>query len=396
MLSGKHIVLGITGSIAAYKAVDILRAFKKKSAKVSVVMSRPAANFISPLTLETLSGQPVLVGRFNKKTSNLQHIYLAREADMLLVAPATANIIGKFAHGIADDFLSTLYLAFTNKVIIAPAMNVHMYTHKTVVNNMMYLADIGVDIIPAGEGELACGDTGAGRLADVDIIIEHVCSCFDSKKSLLGKKILITAGASREQIDDFRFISNPSTGKMGYVLADEAKRRGAEVTLISAPTNLLPSKQIKLIKINTAQEMYNTVVNHFDHFDALVMAAAVADYTPLNKFSGKIKKQGKPLTIELKPTIDILKSMGKRKKKQVVVGFAAEVENIIENAKEKLEQKNLDMIVLNDISKKGAGFGLDTNIISIIDKAGNVAEYPIMKKEAVAGVILDKVENLLY
>ncbi len=394
MLAGKHIALGVSGSIAAYKAALIVRELKKLGAQVTVVMTRHAKEFITPLTLEVLSGEPVLLDTFGQQLPRLQHISLAEQADLLLVAPATANIIGKFAQGIADDFLSTLYLALKIPVLVAPAMNKNMWAHPAVQDNIKILKERWVDIIAPGVGELACGGEGAGRLTEVSMIVERVIKHLAAKAGLAGKKILVTAGPTREYIDQLRFISNPSSGKMGYALAGEAQKRGAEVTLISGPASLSPPDGVRFIEIDTAYGMYQAVSKYFKAHDALIMAAAVADYTPAKQIKGKFKKSSQELPLSLVSTTDILTQVSHKKGDRLLIGFAAEVEDIIKNAKQKLKQKKLDLIVANDVSRPGVGFEVDTNAITIIDKAGVVEEHPLMSKQKAAQVILDKMECL--
>jgi phosphopantothenoylcysteine decarboxylase/phosphopantothenate--cysteine ligase len=394
MLSGKHIALGITGGIAAYKAALILRELKKLSARVTVIMTRHAQEFVTALTFEALSGEAVITGTFNWKDAGIVHIDLARQADLLLIAPATANIIGKLAHGIADDFLTTFYLAIRTPVLIAPAMNKEMYAHPVVQDNIRLLKKRGVGFIPPETGELACGLEGPGRLAGVTAIVERVVQRLAGGGSLAGKKILITAGPTREHIDMVRFISNPSSGRMGYALAAEAVRRGAQVTLISGPTELAPVSGASCVGVKTAQEMYQAVLKHFEKSDALIMTAAVADYTPAQPFGGKQKKGSQKISLELLPTVDILSQVSKNKGNRLLVGFAAEVENVVDNARDKLRRKGLDLIIANDISQPGSGFAGDTNAISIIDKQDQIENYPLMSKTKAAQTVLDKLEGL--
>jgi phosphopantothenoylcysteine decarboxylase/phosphopantothenate--cysteine ligase len=394
MLAGKHIALGITGSIAAYKAALILRELRKHSARVTVVMTEHAQAFITPLTLEALSGEAVLVDTFSRNTPYIQHVNLAQQVDLLLVAPATANIIGKFAHGIADDFLSTFYLALKAPVLMAPAMNKDMYTHPVVQENIRVLKKRGVGFIPPQVGELACGVEGPGRLADITAIVERVIQRLTAKASLAGKKILVTAGPTREHIDQVRFISNPSSGKMGYALAREALQRGAQVTLVSGPTNLSPPPGVNFVGVEAAQEMCQAVLKYVKTADALIMAAAVADYTPARKVGGKLKKDQQGLNLELVSTTDILTQVSKEKGKRVLVGFAAEMKNVVKNAQQKLKQKGLDIIVANDVSQPGVGFGGDTNAVTIIDRQGQIEGHPLMSKTRTAQIILDKVEHV--
>lgn len=395
MLKNINIVLGVTGGIAAYKACDIVSRFKKLNANVDVIMTKSGAEMVQPHTFQALSQNPVIIDTFNTpRYWDIEHIALAQKADILLVAPATANMIGKVANGIADDMLSTTIMASTAKVIFAPAMNTKMYENKIVQQNIEKLTSLGYEFIEPGSGRLACGDIGKGKLADTDEIIEYVINAIRPNRDLEGKKILITAGPTRESLDPVRFITNHSTGKMGYSLAEVALERGAEVTLISGPTNLCPPSGAKVIKINTTLEMYDAVMNNYTDKDIIIKSAAVADYRPEVVSNSKIKKSEGNLTLTLVRNPDILKELGGLKEDRVLVGFAAESDNVLENAKDKVNRKNLDFIVANDITQEGAGFGTDTNIVNIIDRNGEVEKIEKSSKVQIAQRILDKAKRL--
>ena len=406
MLNGKTIILGVTGCIAAYKSCEILRELKKLGADVFAVMTKEAEKFVGPLTFRTLSGNPVIINLFSEELSDqpVPHISLTDKASLLLVAPATANIIGKVAAGIADDALSTMIMACKSPVIFVPAMNTKMWENPVVQENIAKLKKLGYIFIEPEVGELACGDVGAGRLAGVDKIISTVCEVLGlpagkagSRLDLAGVNILVTAGPTREAIDPVRFLSNRSSGKMGYAVARAALDRGANVTLISGPTQIEPPEGAKVIKVETAEEMRNWAIGSLEDCDILIMAAAISDYRPKKTKGNKIKKSKDDLTIELEITGDILKEIGDRREEKgypnlLLVGFAAETENLIENAKKKLIEKGLDLIVANDVGKPGAGFEEDTNIVSIISRDG-IDELPKMPKIEVAHKILDKVKT---
>ncbi len=395
MLKNINIVLGVTGGIAAYKACDIVSRFKKLNANVDVIMTKSGAEMVQPHTFQALSQNPVIIDTFNTpRYWDIEHIALAQKADILLVAPATANMIGKVANGIADDMLSTTIMASTAKVIFAPAMNTKMYENKIVQQNIEKLTSLGYEFIEPASGRLACGDIGKGKLADTDEIIEYVINAIRPNRDLEGKKILITAGPTRESLDPVRFITNHSTGKMGYSLAEVALERGAEVTLISGPTNLCPPSGAKVIKINTTLEMYDAVMNNYTDKDIIIKSAAVADYRPEVVSNSKIKKSEGNLTLTLVRNPDILKELGGLKEDRVLVGFAAESDNVLENAKDKVNRKNLDFIVANDITQEGAGFGTDTNIVNIIDRNGDVEKIEKSSKVQIAQRILDKAKRL--
>ncbi|KXZ39596.1 phosphopantothenoylcysteine decarboxylase / phosphopantothenate--cysteine ligase [Alkalithermobacter thermoalcaliphilus JW-YL-7 = DSM 7308] len=397
MLKGKNIVIGITGGIAVYKSCDIVSRLKKLNANVYVIMTRSATEFVTPLTFQSLSQNYVVVDMFKEpKTWDIEHISLAQKADLFLIAPATANIIGKIANGIADDMLSTTVMATKAPVLIAPAMNTNMYENKIVQSNIKKLKELGYDFIDPEEGRLACGDVGKGKLASPEVIVDKIVKELTLSKDLKGTKILITAGPTRETIDPVRYITNRSTGKMGYAIATQAVKRGALVTLISGPTNIdKPLGLSKFIKVESANQMYNAVMENIKDQHVIIKSAAVADYKPKKVSDRKIKKTDDNLFIELERNNDILKEIGQIKQDKILVGFAAETHDLIENAKQKIKKKNLDFIVANDLLQEGAGFGVDTNIVKIIDKNGDIHPFPKMSKEDIANVILDKIKLLL-
>ncbi|WP_427338544.1 bifunctional phosphopantothenoylcysteine decarboxylase/phosphopantothenate--cysteine ligase CoaBC [Caloranaerobacter sp. DY30410] len=396
MLSNVNIVLGVTGGIAAYKAVDVVSRLKKLGANVDVIMTKSATKFVTPLTFQSLSQNFVTVDMFAEpKKWEVEHISLAQKADIFLVAPATANVIGKVANGIADDMLTTTIMATRAKVIFAPAMNTNMYRNPIFKENMEKLKTLGYEFIKPASGRLACGDYGEGKMAEPADIVEYIIKMHFAKKTLLNKKIVVTAGPTIEKIDPVRYITNFSSGKMGYAIAIEAKRRGADVILISGPTNLDKPDGIKVVNVNTTMEMLKAIEEYFDEIDVLIKAAAPLDYRPEVVSDKKIKKQDGSLNIKFVRNPDILAHFGKLKKKQILVGFAAETNDVIENAMKKIKNKNLDFIVANDVTMKNAGFRSNTNIATIIDKKGNINNYPQMSKEELAKIILDKVEELL-
>ncbi len=398
MLKDKHIIVGVTGGIAAYKVVDVVSRLKKLNANVEVIMTKNATKFVTPLTFQTLSLNPVYVGLFDEpKHYDVEHISLAERADMFLIAPATANVIGKVANGIADDLLTTTIMATRSKVVFAPAMNTNMYTNPIVQKNMEYLKELGYEFIDPGTGMLACQTYGPGRMAEPKEIVDYILDNFTNKK-LSGKKIVVTAGPTMEPIDPVRYITNHSSGKMGYSIAKEANNRGADVVLITGPTNLEPPSRVKVVRVNTTREMFNAVEEYFSTCDVLIKAAAPLDYRPERVQEEKIKKDSvgmDELDIKFIRNPDIAAHFGKIKENRIIVGFAAETNNLIQYGKEKLYKKNLDFIVANDISKEGAGFKTDTNIVTIIDKEGNIEDYPILDKSQVAQIVLDKVYTLL-
>ncbi len=397
MLKDKTVVIGVSGGIAVYKVCDVVSRLKKLGANVHVIMTKSATEFVAPLTFQSLSQNYVVSDMFEEpKTWDVEHISLAKKADVFLIAPATANVIGKIACGISDDMLSTTVMATKGKVLIAPAMNTNMYENPIVQRNIDTLKALNYDFIEPESGRLACGDMGKGKLASPENIVEAVVSALTKKQDLKGERIIITAGPTVEAIDPVRYLTNRSTGKMGYAIAKEAIERGAEVTLVSGPTKLEPPKNLKkFIKIESAQEMYEAVLDNLDENQVIIKSAAVADYKPKSYCNKKIKKNDDDLVISLDRNKDIAYEIGKIKNNKILVGFAAETNDLIENAKNKVKKKNLDFIVANDLTKEGAGFGVDTNIVKIIDKDGIISEYPIMKKEEVANVILDKVKSLL-
>ena len=396
MLNGKHIILGITGSIAAYKAAMLCRLLVKEGAEVRVIMTPLAKQFITPLTMATLSKHPILVEFFNPENGEWNsHVSLGEWADMLLIAPATANTMAKMTTGIADNLLLTTYLSARSKVAIAPAMDLDMYAHITTQQNLATLAQRGVAIIEPGAGELASGLIGKGRMAEPEEIVEQVKAIFaaEQAKTLTGKRYIVTAGATIEPIDPVRYITNHSTGKMGYAIAEELARRGAEVKLISGRTNLPTPQGVERIDVLSAEDMYNASVREWAEADGAVMCAAVADYTPMCVADHKLKKSDDDLRIELRRTKDIAKELGANKGNRTLVGFALETDNEEANAHGKLERKNFDFVVLNSLRDKGAGFAGDTNKITIIDRAGH-EEHPLMSKRDVATVIVDKIEKV--
>jgi phosphopantothenoylcysteine decarboxylase/phosphopantothenate--cysteine ligase len=394
MLKDRKILLGVTGGIAAYKALELTRLLALEGAGVRVIMTRSGMEFVQPLSFQVLSGQPVCTHLFDLETeSRIGHIEVATEAEVAVIAPATANIIGKLAHGIGDDYLTTALLACTAPKIICPAMNVNMFENQAVQENLAKLRSWGFHQVGPDAGDLACGVQGLGRLAPVDEIVEKIRQVL-TPQSLQGKQVLVTAGPTREALDPVRHLTNPSSGKMGYALARVAHRRGAEVTLVSGPTFLNSPYGVKEIRVTTAKEMHQAVVEKMVQVDVVVMAAAVSDYRPKVMAAGKIKKSDDNESLELERTEDILFRLGELKNNQILVGFAAETENLLENAKEKLQQKNLDFIVANDLTVDGAGFGSDTNEVTILWPGGEVENLPLESKEVIAAHIWNRVERL--
>ena len=392
MMAGKKIVLGVCGGIAAYKAVEIVSRLKKAGASVQVIMTQGATKFVTPLTFRELSGNPVVHTMWDEpKTWNVEHIAIASWADCFLLAPATANIIGKLAHGIADDMLSTTLLATTAPVILAPAMNTNMYLNPITQQNIEKLRGVGYRFIEPGTGSLACGTSGPGRLPEPVDIVRAVEEFLTENLDLSGKKILVTAGGTREPIDPVRFIGNRSSGKMGYALAEAAVQRGATVILISGPVHLPPPPGVTTILVESARQMRDAVMAEFAECDIVIKAAAVADYRVSHQASHKIKKTDDNLTLILEKNPDILAELGQLKKNQVLVGFAAETEDLIGHAADKLRRKKADMIVANDVSLPGAGFNYDTNVVKLLYKDGRVEELPKMSKKELAGLILDRI-----
>lgn len=399
MLIDKKVLLCVTGGIAVYKAAALTSKLTQEGAHVKVIMSESARKFVTPLTFQALSRNDVYTDTFDEKDSSvIAHIDLADWADIILLAPATANVIGKVANGIADDMITTTLLATEAPVWVAPAMNVHMYAHPAVQKNMETLRTFGYQFIEPGEGYLACGYVGKGRLEEPETIVEHLNLYFGERKSqpqpLKGKKYLITAGPTREAIDPVRYVTNHSSGKMGYALAEQAIEMGAEVTLITGPVNLMPPSKARVIPVESAADMYDEVFDQFDTSDVVIMTAAVADYKPKIFHAQKMKKQPGENVIEFERTKDILKELGENKTHQILVGFAAETNNVEEYARGKLVKKNADMIVANNVTIAGAGFGTDTNIVTIYDKDGSATELPKMSKADIAKSILAEVSRM--
>jgi len=398
MLNGKSILLGISGGIAAYKSAELVRLLIKAGATVQVVMTASAQQFITPLTMQVLSGQPVCTDLFDLQyESQIGHIHVARAAQLVVLAPATANILGKIAAGIANDYLTTVLLATTAPVLVCPAMNVKMYENPATRRNLETLRSFGYHIVEPSVGALACKEEGAGRLAELSIIMDRMQQIL-TPATLKGKRVLISAGPTWEMFDPVRFISNPSSGKMGYALATAAARRSAEVHLVSGPVCLPAPHGVSLHHVTTALEMHDVITRMAQQMDVIVMAAAVSDYRPSRSAQQKIKKTPGEHSIALVNNPDILAQLGQTRpadKPQVLVGFAAETENLIENATEKLRKKNLDFIVANNLTQPGSGFGSDTNLVKIIDRDGSISELPCLSKEEVAERIWERIEHLL-
>jgi len=396
MLKGKEIVLGVTGGIAAYKAAEFVRLLAKAEANIHVVMTRSAQEFVTPLTFQTLSGNPVVTNLFALlEDEKIGHIALADLAELIVILPTTANIIGKIANGIADDFLSTMVIASKAPVLFVPSMNVNMWENRALQRNVQTLLERGYYFVEPGEGELACHWYGKGRLAELDEVVERIEDLL-SQKDLKGERILITGGPTQEPIDPVRFITNRSSGKMGYALAKVAKRRGAEVVLVTGPTSLpIPRRDIDVVSVRTADEMREAVLAHMEGCTVVIKAAAVSDYRPKVISLKKLKKADPYTSLELERTRDILGEIGRKKGDRILIGFAAETEDLIGNASKKLMEKNLDFIVVNDVTKPGAGFGLDTNQVKILYPSGEVKDLPLMSKEEVSEIILDDVVKLL-
>jgi phosphopantothenoylcysteine decarboxylase/phosphopantothenate--cysteine ligase len=398
------ILLGVTGCIAAYKAAEIVRGLQQRGAQVRVIMTGHATNFVQPLTFEALSGQPVIVGMFERPHyATIEHIAVARDADLLLVAPATANSIAKFAHGLADDFLSTVFLSNTNPVLIAPAMNVEMWNHIATQANIGILRERGVFFADPGEGYQACGEVGMGRLAEPEEIVRRALELVSKRelksRDFIGEHVIVTAGPTVEDLDPVRFITNRSSGKMGYAMAQAARDRGARVTLISGPVKLPSPQNIETINVRTTQEMYDAVMSRLADATVFIGCAAVADFRAVKPAAQKIKKEGqKRLTLELEATEDIIEAVGMAQNlhKRIVAGFAAESESLLENAEAKLRQKGLDLIVANDITRKDAGFDVATNMATIIKRDGSRIEIPLVDKRELADHVLDEIAGLFY
>ncbi|OAH53713.1 MULTISPECIES: bifunctional phosphopantothenoylcysteine decarboxylase/phosphopantothenate--cysteine ligase CoaBC [Bacillaceae] len=397
-MNGKHILLCVSGGIAVYKAAALTSKLKQAGAEVKVVMTESAQQFVTPITFQALSGQPVYTDTFDEKDpAKIAHIDIADWADLVIVAPATANMIAKMANGIGDDMVSTVLLAGTAPRWIAPAMNVHMYAHPAVQNNMNTLKSFGYRFIEPGEGYLACGYTGKGRLEEPEVITALVTEYFlgQQHKPLAGKKVIVTAGPTREAVDPVRFFTNRSTGKMGYAVAEAARDFGADVELISGPVTIEPPSGISVTHVESAEEMFQAVMSSYDEADIVVKTAAVADYRPKRVYDHKMKKQDGELSIELERTTDILKTLGEQKKHQFLIGFAAETNDVKTYAKQKLESKNADMIVANNVKQAGAGFGGDTNIITIFHRDGSHKEFDMMsKKEAAVHLLTEAIEQM--
>ncbi|SHE88771.1 bifunctional phosphopantothenoylcysteine decarboxylase/phosphopantothenate--cysteine ligase CoaBC [Clostridium fallax] len=384
-MNKKCVVLGVSGGIAVYKALDVISTLRKNDVEVRVIMTKSATEFVTPLSFQSLSQNMVITDMFEEpKAWEIQHISLAKKADLMVIVPATANIIGKVANGIADDMLSTTIMATKAPVVFAPAMNTNMYENPIVQNNIKKLKEFGYSFIEPAEGRLACGDTGKGKLQDTGIISKTILSMLNENKDLKGKKILVTAGPTIAPLDPVRHITNRSTGKMGYAIAEEARDRGAEVTLVTGPTSIEKPFGVNIIEIKTNKEMYDVVLSEFDDKDIVIKSAAVADYKPKEYSKEKIKKSSDILNIELIKDKDILKELGKKKKNQILVGFAAESNDLMKNAKGKLEKKNLDYIVANDITGEDIGFASNKNKVSIISKDGEIKNLEKMSKREVA------------
>lgn len=392
MLAGKTVLLCVSGSIAAYKIAYLASALKKLKADVHVLMTRNATNFINPITFETLTGNKCLVDTFDRNFEfSVEHVSLAKAADVVLVAPASANVIAKLAHGLADDMLTTTVLACTCKKIISPAMNTRMFENPITQDNLKICEHYGMEVISPASGYLACGDTGAGKMPEPEVLLQYILKEVQYEKDLKGKKILVTAGPTREAIDPVRYITNHSTGKMGYAIAKTAALRGADVTLVSGPAEVEPPMFVNFVPVVTAKDMFEAVTSRSDEMDAVIKAAAVADYRPKFVNTEKTKKKDGDMAIELERTDDILKWLGEYKKdSQFLCGFSMETEHMLENSRAKLKKKNLDMIVANNLKVAGAGFGTDTNVVTMIRENREI-ELPIMSKEEVAGAILDEI-----
>ncbi len=391
-MSVKSVVLGVTGSIAAFKACDIVSGLKKRGVEVYCILTRSAAEFITPLSLESLSNRPVVTDMFHRETPwEIEHIALAKRADVFLVAPASANFLAKAAAGIADDMLTTTIMATRAPILIAPAMNTKMYTHPAAQANMETLRARGCRFVEPATGLLACGDVGLGKLAGVEEIIEATMALLYPKRDLEGKNILVSAGPTRERLDPVRYLTNRSSGKMGYAIAEAAAERGAKVTLVSGPTALQAPDGVERVDVISSDDMFSAIDVHFPSCDALIMAAAPADFTPEAVSEQKIKKNGRDtLSVTLRPTRDILSAMGHKKENRRILGFAAETERIGENARQKLEKKNLDMIAANDVSKAGIGFQSGENAVTLYKRNGESEESGVLEKRALADWLLDR------
>jgi phosphopantothenoylcysteine decarboxylase / phosphopantothenate---cysteine ligase len=398
------VLLGVTGCIGAYKAAEILRGLQRRGVQIRVVMTRHATEFVRPLTFEALSGQPVIVEMFDRPNyATIEHIAVAREADLLLVAPATANTIAKFAHGVADDFLSTVYLSNTNPVLIAPAMNVEMWNHAATQDNIKILRERGVSFVAPGVGYQACGEVGMGRLAEPEEIVERALEILKSRisdlksRDLAGERVMVTAGPTIEDLDPVRFIANRSSGKMGYAMAEAARDRGASVVLISGPVNLPPPENVETVRVRSTREMFEAVMSRLQDVTVFIGSAAVADFRPARLAEQKIKKDGRrKITLELEETEDIIAAVGAapNRERRIVAGFAAESQSLLEYAERKLQEKGLDLIVANDITRADAGFGVETNAATILKRDGSRVELPLQSKRALADRTLDEIAGL--
>ena len=391
-LNGKTVLLGVTGSIAAYKIASLASMLVKSHANVHVIMTKNATNFIHPITFESLTGNKCLVDTFDRNFEfQVEHVSIAKQADLALVAPASANVIGKMAHGIADDMLTTTLLACRAPVLVSPAMNTNMYENQIVQDNLKTLKSYGVRVIEPATGYLACGDTGAGKMPEPEVLFSHIEAEIACEKDFAGKRLLVSAGATQEALDPVRYLTNHSTGKMGYAIAKAAMLRGAQVTLVSGQTNLMPPLFVEIVPVVSAQDMFEAVSRRFTETDILIMAAAVADYRPREFAEQKIKKKEGEPSLALARTVDILGTLAPGKRpEQFVCGFSMETEQLIENSAAKLKKKNLDLIVANNLRTAGAGFGTDTNVVTLIDASG-ARELPVMSKLAVAHRILDEI-----
>lgn len=396
MLKGKTILLGVTGGIAAYKAAALASALVKQHAAVEVVMTQNATQFVTPLTFEQLTGRRTMVDTFDRNFSHqVEHISLAQRTDLVIVAPATANVCAKLAHGLADDMLTTTVLACKCPKLIAPAMNTNMYENPVTQDNLEILRKYGWDVIEPASGRLACGAVGKGKMPEPEDLVQHILKYLAFSHDLVGKHILVTAGPTRESLDPVRYLTNHSTGKMGYALAKMAMLRGAEVTLVTGPTVITPPPFVNVISVTSAQDMFDAVTKNAQECDIIIKAAAVADYTPADYSDNKVKKKDGDMFIPLKRTQDILKYLGEhRRPGQVICGFSMETQDMLENSRAKLEKKNVDMICANNLKQSGAGFGVDTNVITMITKEETI-ELPMLTKEQAANAILDQCSKLL-
>ena len=394
MLKGRTVILGVTGSIAAYKIASLASMLVKKQASVHVIMTQNAMNFINPITFETLTGHKCLVDTFDRNFEfQVEHVSLAKQADVVMIAPASANVIGKLSHGIADDMLTTTLLACRCPKFLSPAMNTAMYENPIVQDNLKILKKYGYEVITPASGYLACGDTGSGKMPEPETLYQYIEKELAEPKDLTGKKVLVTAGPTQENIDPVRYITNHSSGKMGYAVAKAAMLRGAEVTLVSGQTALTPPMFVDYVQITTAEEMYQAVTSRSDEQDIIIKAAAVADYRPKTVYDNKVKKQDGQMSIELERTRDILAYLGEHKREnQFLCGFSMETENMIGNSRAKLQKKNLDMVAANNVKVEGAGFQGDTNVMTLITQDQEIA-LPLMSKEEVADKILDTIRD---